>query len=51
MKDLLPLFSLFPQRGLNTKRPKLVFFLAPTEPYMDRLARTGDTVLDNGTVS
>ncbi len=41
----------FPQRGLNTKRPTLVFFLAPTESHMDRLDRSGDTELDNGTVS
>jgi hypothetical protein len=36
------------QRGLNTKRLTLVFFLAPTRNlsnHMDRQARTGDTVL------
>ncbi len=35
------------QRGLNAKRPTLVFFLSPTNlfKHMDRQAHTGDTVL------
>ncbi len=35
------------QRGLNTKRPTLVFFWVPRNLsiHMDRRARTGDTVL------
>ncbi len=35
------------QIGLNIKRPKLVFFLAPTKlsNYIDRQVRTRDTVL------
>jgi hypothetical protein len=37
------------QRGLNSKRPTIVFFLGPTKPcssYNYRQARAGDTVLD-----
>jgi hypothetical protein len=45
MPTLLPVS--FTHRGINTKRPTLVFFLVPTKPlhnHMDRQARTHDTV-------